>query len=319
MTAPNLESSAASSDGGPTKEGSPRRKIRLPRVLLTKPSVMLCTVFLVLVVFMAILAPLLTKLSGWGPYEFDENAIDPATGGLPLGEYGGISAEHWLGVEPLNGRDIFARIIYGARVSMIVSIVATLMTTVVGVTLGTIAGYFGGWIDAAISRIMDFLMAFPALIFMIAILSALPQGNRVALLVIVLTVFGWPAMARVVRSQAISLRNREFVEAAVASGASRFRIVFREVLPNLSGTIIVLSTLMVPNYIATEAGLSFLGVGVAPPDASWGQMIASAVTWYASDPLYFILPGAFLTLTVLSFMVIGDHVETILNRQGGAA
>lgn len=319
MTAPNLKSSAVASGGEPTIGGSRRRRIRLPRVLLTKPSVMLCTVFLALVVLMAIFAPLLTKLSGWGPYEFDQSAIDPLTGGLPRGKYGGISAEHWLGVEPLNGRDIFARIIYGARVSMIVSIVATLLTTVVGVALGTIAGYFGGWIDAAISRIMDFLMAFPALIFMIAILSALPQGNRIVLLVIVLTLFGWPAMARVVRSQAISLRNREFVEAAVASGASRFRIVFREVLPNLSGTIIVLSTLMVPNYIATEAGLSFLGVGVAPPEASWGQMIASAVTWYASDPLYFILPGAFLTLTVLSFMVIGDHVETILNRQGGAA
>lgn len=301
--------------GRPSLMGGLSRRWRLPRALLSKPSVIVSSIFLALIVLMAIFAPVFAKLTGWGPYDFDADAIDPMTGGLPIGGLGGISAEHWLGVEPLNGRDIFIRIAYGARVSLIVSISATLLTATVGIVLGTVAGYFGGWIDAVICRVMDFLMAFPALIFMIAILSAIPQGNRVLLLVIVLSLFGWPAMGRVIRSQAMSLRNREFVEAAIASGASKWRIVFREVLPNLTGTIIVIGTLMVPNYISTEAGLSFLGVGVTPPTASWGQMIAAAVSWYASDPMYFIIPGAFLTFTVLSFMVIGDHAENILNRR----
>lgn len=315
MSATSQTATVAQTSGRPSiNDGLPRRR-RLPRVLLSKPSVVISFIFLTLILLMAIFAPLLAKITGWGPYDFDPTAIDPMTGGLPIGGLGGISAEHWLGVEPLNGRDIFIRIAYGARVSMVVSIAATLLTATVGIILGTVAGYFGGWIDAVICRVMDFLMAFPALIFMIAMLSAIPQGNRLLLLIVVLSIFGWPSMGRIIRSQAMSLRNREFVEAAIASGASKSRIVFREVLPNLTGTIIVMGTLMVPNYISTEAGLSFLGVGVAPPTASWGQMIASAVSWYASDPMYFIIPGAFLTFTVLSFMVIGDHLQNILNRR----
>src|SRR5690606_17330813 len=151
-----------------------------------------------------------------------------------------------------------------------------------------------------VSRVMDFLMAFPTLIFMIAILSALPAGNRPVLLVIVLSIFGWPYTARVIRGQTMSLRNSEFVEAARASGARPLRIVLREVLPHLRGTIIVPATRAGPSYIGTEAGLSFLGVGVTPPTPSWGQMIAQAVPWYSVDPMFFIVPGTFLFLTVLS-------------------
>ncbi|MBB5908176.1 ABC transporter permease [Actinoalloteichus hymeniacidonis] len=280
-----------------------------------RPAVIASFVFLGAVVLMAVFAPLLTTISGSGPYEFHEDKIDAIRGGLPIGSFGGMSPEHWFGVEPLNGRDIFARIVYGAQVSLTIAVSAAVVTTTLGVVFGVLAGFFGGIVDQIVSRVMDFLMAFPALIFMIAILSALPQGNRPVLLVAVLALFGWPSTARVVRGQTMSIAQREFVEAARSSGASRIAIVFREVLPNLVGTITVMATLSVPTFIATEAGLSFLGVGVQPPTASWGQMIASAVPWYAADPMFFMIPGLFLTLTVLSFMVIGDALQATLQRR----
>jgi len=164
---------------------------------------------------------------------------------------------------------------------------------------------------------MDVLMAFPALIFMIAILSALPNGNRTVLLIVVLSVFGWPYIARVIRGQTMSLRQREFVEAAQVSGALARHQLFMEVLPNLRGTIIVLATMAAPGYIGTEAALSFLGVGVIPPTPSWGQMIAASVNWFTVDPAYFLIPGAFLFFTVMSFIVIGDHAQKILDGREG--
>lgn len=290
---------------------APDNRRRVWRTLVGKPSVALALAFLALVALMAILAPLITRISGYGPYEFDESAVDPARGGLPIGPLGGISGEHWFGVEPLNGRDIFARIVYGARVSMLIALSATALTTALGAVFGMTAGFFRGRIDQVISRVMDFLMAFPALIFMIAVLSALPRGNRPLMLIIVLSLFNWPAMARVVRGQTLSFARRDFVEAARAAGAGRMATIFREVLPNLSGTILVMSTIQVPTFIATEAGLSFLGVGVRPPSASWGQMINSAVSWYQVNPPFFMVPGIFLFLTVLSFMVIGDNLQKL--------
>nr|WP_272955032.1 ABC transporter permease [Kribbella shirazensis] len=263
---------------------------------------------------MAVAAPLITKLSGWGPYAFDSAAINSDLGGVPHGALGGISGSHWFGVEPQNGRDLFARIVYGARVSITISLSATALTGILGVVLGMLAGFYRGWVDQVISRLMDFLMAFPALIFMIAILSSLPAGNRPVLLVVVISAFGWPYLARVIRGQTMTLANREFVEAARASGAKDSQVVFREILPNLRGSIVVMTTLAIPGYIGTEAGLSFLGVGVSPPTASWGQMIASSVSWYSVDPMFFAIPGAFLFLTVLSLTVLGDKIRTLIDQ-----
>lgn len=273
--------------------------------------------YIALILVMAGLAPLITRISGYTPYEFDQTAIDPNLGGMPVGFGGGIGADHWFGVEPGNGRDIFARIVYGARVSMSIALSATALTTLLGLALGLLAGYFGGRVDLVISRVMDFLMAFPSLIFMIAVLSALPASNRSTLLVLVISVFGWPYLARVVRGQTLSIAQREFVEAARAAGASGWRIVFREILPNLRSTIIVMTTLAVPGYIGTEAGLSFLGVGVVPPAPSWGQMIAQSLSWYAVDPAYFLFPGTFLFLLVLSFTVLGDRLRAVIDAQEG--
>jgi peptide/nickel transport system permease protein len=306
-------------EGGALDATTGRGAGQLLRRLLSRPSAALCFGFLAIVVLMAVLAPLITSINGYDPYVFDQTAVDPNTGGLPIGPFGGISAEHWLGVEPQNGRDILARIVYGARTSMAIAVSATALTTVFGTVLGMVGGFFGGRVDQLVSRLMDFLMAFPALIFMIALLSALPGGNRPVLLVLVLSIFGWPYIARVIRSQTMSLKQREFVEAAIASGASRLRVIFTEILPNLTGTIIVMSTLAVPSYIGTEAGLSFLGIGLTPPTPSWGQMIAKAVGWYTVDPAFFMIPGLMLFLTVLSFTVIGDHLQRILDPRGNVS
>lgn len=297
--------------GGPASSAGPRRTVVL-RAMLRDPRIVLSGGYIAIVGLMAIFAPLIVKISGWGPYEFDQTAIDPDLGGLPRGWGGGISADHWFGAEPGSGRDIFARIVYGARVSMMIALTATALTTLIAVVMGLLAGYFGGKIDQVISRLMDFLMAFPALIFMIAVLSALPADNRSVLLVLVIAIFGWPYLARIVRAQTISLTQREFVEAARASGAGGARIVFTEILPNLRSTLLVMVTLAIPGYIGTEAGLSFLGIGVVPPTPSWGQMIATSVTWYAVDPAYFLIPSAFLFALVLSFTVLGDRLrETV--------
>lgn len=302
---------------GPAPQVAGSRK-QAVKAVLTKPTVIICLAFLAFISLLAIFAPLIVKISGYGPYTFDGSAIDPALGGLPRGPLGGVSSDHWFGVEPQTGRDIFARIAYGARVSLLIALSATAITTFVGVSLGMIGGFLGGWADQVISRLMDFLMAFPSLIFMIAIMSVLPEGNRPLLLILILSIFGWPYIARVIRAQSMSIRGREYSEAAIASGAGRFRIIRSEVLPNLVGTIIVMATLSVPLYISTEAGLSFLGVGITPPQASWGQMIAQSVGWYTVDPMYFLIPGTFLFLTVLTFMVVGDNLQEALDPRGGA-
>lgn len=311
MTLLNAELAASEREGSVPAEPSLKPRSVVIEVL-SHPGAALSAAFILLVLLMAACAPLISTWTGWGPNEFDSEAINADLGGLPNGPLGGIGPDHWLGVEPQNGRDIFTRIAFGAQTSMLIAISATALTTIVGVVLGMIAGFFGAWADQSLSRLMDFLLAFPSLIFMIAILSALPSGNRPVLLVLVLSVFGWSYIARVIRGQTLSLAQREFVEAAKASGATSTQIIFREILPNLRGTILVMGALALPGFVATEAGLSFLGVGVTPPTASWGQMIARAVPWYAVDPMYFLIPGMFLFLTVLSFTVLGERVRKTL-------
>jgi len=286
---------------------------RVARALRHDKGALLSITFLVLVILMAVFAPLITKITGSGPDTLNPSAINANLGGEPLGSLGGISLAHPFGVEPSTGRDLLARVAYGARVSFLIAVSATLLTTVLGVVFGMLAGFFHGWIDQVISRLMEFLWAFPALIFMIAILSALPQGNRPLLLVIVLSFFGWPYLGRIVRGQTLGLTEREFVQAARVSGAKTRHLIFREILPNLRNTVIVIATLSVPGYVGTEAALSFLGVGVIPPTPSWGQMIAGSLEWYQVDPMYFVIPGGFLFLTVLSLTVFGDRLRHALD------
>ncbi|AUG76180.1 Putative peptide ABC transporter permease protein [Kitasatospora sp. MMS16-BH015] len=274
---------------------------------------------IVFFVLAAALAPVLTAISGQGPSELDKKAINPYLGGLPKGSFGGMSPKHWLGVEPMLGRDVFARLLYGAQVSLLVAFSAAIMITVIGVLLGITSGYFGGRIDAVISRFMDVMMSFPSLIFIIALLSVAQNANRILLLIVVMGVFSWPYIARVIRGQTMSLKHREYVEAARASGTSSARILFTEILPNLTGTIIVYVTLAIPGLIGAEAALSFLGVGVRPPTPSWGQMISDSVLYYKVDPMFFMLPSLCLFLIVLAFTLLGDALRDALDPKGRTA
>ncbi|WP_424712218.1 ABC transporter permease [Kitasatospora acidiphila] len=283
------------------------------RRLLAQRSAAIALAVVAGLLLVAVAAPLITWVAGSSPTAFHGDAVDPALGGLPRGAAGGISTRHWLGVEPVNGRDVLARVVYGAQVSLLIAVLATALSVVLGTALGLVAGFFGGWVDTAIGRTMDLLLSFPSLIFMIALISAAPGVDRRLLLVVVLGFFGWPYVGRIVRGQAMVLARGEFVAAARVLGASRRALLLREVLPNLTGPVLVVATMSIPGYIATEAGLSFLGVGVQAPTPSWGQMIATAVPWYAADPAYFLIPGAFLFVTVLAFNVLGDAVRDALD------
>ncbi|WP_133915741.1 ABC transporter permease [Streptomyces sp. NBC_00582] len=277
-------------------------------------------IVVLLLVTVALLAPVITGLLDQDPNEYHENLIDPLFG-TPTGSLGGISGEHLLGVEPVNGRDIFARILYGARISLLVGFLSAVVAVILGTVLGILAGFFGGWIDSVISRVMDGLLAFPQLLFIIALVSVMPNdllgltgsSVRVFVMILVIGFFGWPYIGRVVRGQTLSLREREYVEAARSLGAGRLYILFKELLPNLVAPIVVYTTMMIPTNILTEAALSFLGVGVKPPTASWGQMLSSAIDYYESDPMYMVVPGVAIFITVLAFNLFGDGVRDALD------
>ena len=272
-------------------------------------------VFLTLV---AIFGPLLVQ----SPTVYHSNLIDPVYS-RPYGPFGGISLAHPFGVEPVTGRDMLARIVNGARVSLLIAFLATALAVGIGVVMGVIAGYFGGWVDSVIARAMDIFLAFPLLVFAIALVGVIPSsafglsGNslRIGLLVFVIGFFAWPYMGRIIRGQTLSLREREFIDAARSMGARGPYILFRELLPNLVGPILVYSTLLIPTNILFEAALSYLGVGIIPPTPSWGGMLSDAVQNgdYSIDPMYMIIPGLAIFITVLAFNLFGDGLRDALD------
>ncbi len=208
---------------------------------------------------------------------------------------------------------------HGAQVSLLIALTATAIVVVAGTAAGIAAGYFGGRTDAVLSRLMDLTMSFPSLIFMIAMMSVAKDVNRVLLMTAVIGLFGWPGVARVVRGQTLSLKHREYVDAARVGGSGPWRILTRDVLPGVAGPVIAYTTLIVPGMIATEAALSYLGVGVRPPTPSWGQMIAESVAFYDTDPMYFVIPSTCLFLTVLAFTLLGDALRDVLDPRSGRA
>ena len=292
------------------------RRLKRDRVALAGATV------IILLVLVAILAPLITKLLGSPPDEFHQDLIDASTQ-QPKGTFGGMSRDHLLGIEPLNGRDILSRIVYGARISLLIAFAATLLSVSIGVTLGVIAGYFGGWADAIISRAMDAFLAFPLLVFAIALVGVIPESAfglsgltlRVVMLIFVIGFFAWPYIGRIVRGQALSLREREFIDAARSIGARGPRIVFKEMLPNLVAPILIYATLLIPTNIIFEASLSFLGVGIRPPTPSWGGMLADAARFYTLWHFIFF-PGMAIFITVLAFNLFGDGLRDALDPKG---
>ncbi|MEV5891268.1 ABC transporter permease [Nonomuraea fuscirosea] len=269
----------------------------------------------VLLILVAIFSGPIIAVFGHPPLEFHQDAIDQSTL-LPKGTFGGMSGEYLLGVEPVNGRDIFSRIVAGAWISLLIGFLATLLSVVIGTTLGVIAGYFGGWVDQVIGRLMDVFLAFPLLVFAIALAGVIPdkgfglEGNglRIAMLIFIIGFFSWPSIGRIVRGQTLSLREREFVDAAKSLGARHGYILFREVLPNLLAPILVYATLLIPTNILFEAALSFLGVGINPPTPTWGGMLSEAVRFYTL-PHFVLFPGLAIFITVLAFNVFGDGLR----------
>ncbi len=241
----------------------------------------------------------------------------------PKGAFGGVSAAHLLGVEPQSGRDMLARTVVGARYSLLIGFLATLLAVVIGVIFGIVAGYFGGWVDSVIARGMDVFLAFPLLVFAIALITVIPSsafglsGNtlRVVLLVVLIGLASAPYMGRIIRGQTLSLREREFVDAARSLGARWPYILFRELLPNMVGPILVYATLLIPTNILFEASLDFLGVGLVPPTPSWGQMLSSAVTngFFSIDPMYMVVPGLAIFVTIMAFNLFGDGLRDALD------
>jgi peptide/nickel transport system permease protein len=286
------------------------RRIRGDKVALAS------LVFIVLLVVVAIFAPLVTKLVGAPPPNLqDRDTLDAF--GTPTGP----STEHVFGVDSV-GRDVFSRVVYGARVSLYVAFISTGLAVIIGTVVGLVAGYSGGWIDTFLSRLTDVVLAFPVLLFGLGLATAcagaegcfgglLQPGLPVVIAVIALST--WTYIARIVRGQVLSLREKEFVEAARSLGASNRRILFREILPNLVAPIIVYGSILIPANILLEAALSFLGVGVNPPTASWGAMIADAIEIFDTAWWFMLFPGLALLLCVLAFNLVGDGLQDALN------
>jgi peptide/nickel transport system permease protein len=276
---------------------------------------MISALVIVLLILMAIFAPLLVNLLGLpGPSVQNPNLTDAF--GTPIGP----TSAHPFGVDPL-GEDVLTRVIYGARVSLEVGIIGTFMATVVGVVTGLLAGFYRGGVDTLLSRFADVVLSFPILLFGLGIgaacavngcLGGLIQSGVPTILAIIV-ISGWTYIFRITRGQVLSLREKEFVEAARSLGASNRRIMFREILPNLVAPIIVYASLLIPTNILFEAALSFLGVGVKPPTASWGQMIADATPTFQTVWWYMLFPGIALLLTVLAFNLVGDGLQDALN------
>jgi len=284
----------------------------LVRALARDPWAVASAAVILLFLLAAIFADAITAINATNPYSYNQDLLDGR--GQPIGFGGGISAAHWFGVEPLTGRDLFAIVVHGARTSLFVGISATVLSILIGTIVGITSGYFGGWYDRIVSRVVDVMFGFPVLVFLIALMAVIPADvPRPPFIVLVIGAFGWPGISRIVRGQALALRDRNFVVASKAMGARSSRIVLGQVLPNLSATIVIVTSIIIPTMIATEAVLSFLGVGVTPPTPSWGRTISEAILWIRTSPMYLIFPGAALFLITLAFNIFGDSLRDALD------
>ena len=275
------------------------RKLRKDRAAVISAGV------IVLIVLMAIFAPVFASITGHGV-----NQQFRTTGLNGFGQPVGPNGTFVLGTDDL-GRDILVRIAYGARISLLVGVVATLATVALGAVLGLIAGYFSGIADSIIARLIDLVLSLPFLLFAISLVSVSHPG--LFIVIVVIAVFGWAAVARIVRGQVLSIREKEYVEAARSLGASSWRIMFVDILPNVLTQLIVYATLLIPVTIVLEATLSFLGLGIPPPTADWGQMISESETVYQQAWWFLVFPGAALLITTLAFNILGDGVRDALD------
>ncbi|MEU2791478.1 ABC transporter permease [Streptomyces sp. NPDC007100] len=297
-----------------TNEETGRRDASAWHRLRRRPAAVLSAAVLLALVLLALCAPLLAALEGQDPTTYHDGLVDSARGGVPLGPYGGISGDHWLGVEPGTGRDLFARLLYGARVSLLVALGATAVQVVLGLVTGLAAGLGNRLADQVLSRFTEVLTALPMLVVAISLTAIVPDDfPRPLLLVLVIGLLSWSGTSRIVRARTLALKKLDHVAAARLGGSGPVRIARRELLPSLAAPVITYAAVLVPTNIVVEASLSFLGIGVKPPTSSWGQMLSTATTWFRADPAYVLLPAGCLLVTVLAFTVLGDQVRTALD------
>ncbi len=274
------------------------RRLRSDRVAVASAIV------IVLLCIVALLAPLLAVIIGHQPAITCTSCTTAE--GLPAPP----SGRFLLGTDNL-GRDILIRLIYGARVSLYVGLSSTAIATVVGVAVGLIAGYYGGIIDGVLARFMDVVLAFPYLILALALVTVF--GPSLPMVIAVIAFFSWAALARIVRGQTLSIKEKEYIEAARAIGASPIRIMFVDILPNVLAPVLVVATLLVPTAIVFESTLSYLGLGIQPPTASWGNMISDSQQFYQVSWWFLIFPAAALLITTLAFNLLGDGVRDAID------
>ena len=300
----------------PIAEGEAAKKIegrspwRLAMSRLRRDrAAMLSLTVIGIVVLVALFAPVIASVTGHGVYQQFRD-----TGLNAQGQAVGPGSTFLMGTDD-QGRDIMVRIAYGARISLIVGVAATALTVVIAAIVGLAAGYFGKIVDTFFARLIDVLLAFPFLLLAIALVSIIGPG--LAVVIIVIGFFGWASVARIVRGQVLSIREKEYIEAARALGAGPWRIMFIDILPNVIAPIIVYTTLLIPLTIVAEAALSFLGVGVPPPTADWGQMISESSAYYNNGAWWFLVfPSLALLITTLAFNIFGDGVRDAFDPRG---
>ena len=326
MTTTEIDSDAAGPEGQVEPEGEAAKAIQgrstwqLAWARLRRDKVaVVSAIVIVLIILVAIFAPVIAAITGHGVNQqfrcipSPGAPCAPGTEGLDgFGAPVGPNSHFWLGTDS-QGRDMLVRIVYGTRISLFIGVVATLSTVAVGAILGLAAGYLGGIVDTIIARFVDLVLSLPFLLFGVALVSVSGGSGSLTIVIIVIAFFGWAAVARIIRGQVLTIREKEFIEAARSLGASSWRIMFVDILPNVTAQLIVYATLLIPVSIVTEASLSFLGIGIQPPTADWGYMLSESQDLYQQAWWYLVFPGLALVITTLAFNMLGDGVRDALD------
>jgi peptide/nickel transport system permease protein len=302
-----LEFQAQTLESAPVEAIQGRSQWQLTwRRLLRDKMAIASMIVIGVIAILALLAPVFASLLHHGSSQVFPNSGLSSTGGpVPPGAHG-----FYFGTDEL-GRDLLVRVLYGARVSLFVGLTTTAIATVAGVAVGLISGFFGGLVDAVLARFIDTVLAFPFIV--LALSLAVVFGPSLTIVISVISFFSWAAISRIVRGQTLSLKEKEYIEAARSLGASPWRIMFLDILPNIMAPVLVLATLSIPAAIVFEATLSFLGLGVQPPTASWGNILAGAQSYYQIAWWYLVFPAGALLITTLAFNLLGDGVRDALD------
>jgi peptide/nickel transport system permease protein len=306
MSLTGLESVAEQmATDAPVVEGRSQWQLTWRRLLHDKVAIASIVVILVMVI-LAITAPLFASLTGHAPDQAFTNTGTTSTGApVGPGTHGFLLGTDYI------GRDLFIRILYGARISLFVGIVTTAIATLAGVSIGLIAGYFGGWVDTVLARFIDTVLAFPYIVLALALAAIFSPSLTIVIGVI--SFFSWAGISRIVRGQTLSLKEKEYIEAARSLGAGPWRIMFIDILPNLLGPVLVLATLYIPIAVIFEATLSFLGIGIPEPTPSWGSILAEAQNYYTVAWWYVVFPSVALLVTTLAFNLLGDGIRDAMD------